>query len=117
MAQTSDVARTLLASKLWQAHLKGRNVRYDLLQFMRDASVQKRYVDEALNSGQPELIALAKQWLSLGEAQPPTPTMTSASAPIGPSAPASPPVVKPDADPTPPSPADPAKSRYLRGVR
>jgi hypothetical protein len=90
------------ATQLWHAYLASAGVRFDLAQFLKDASLEKQVLDGALASGDAKLIALAQDWLrdtgqpvpaTGGRAQPPA--KTAASEPS----------------------AEAAKPRYLRGVR
>jgi hypothetical protein len=99
---TSTGERLRRATQLWHAYLASAGVRFDLAQFLKDASLEKQVMDGALASGDAKLIALAQEWLR-DTAQPvpatgsrvQTPAMSSASEPS----------------------TEAAKPRYLRGVR
>ncbi len=51
------------ATQLWHAYLACAGVRFDLAQFLKDASLEKQVMDGALASGDAKLIALAQDWL------------------------------------------------------
>jgi hypothetical protein len=89
------------ATQLWHAYLAARSERFELAQFLNDASVEKRVIEAALAGGDAKLAILAKEWLrDTGQ---------------GVSAPAAAPV---RAAPTAPAAVDPPKKqRYLKGVR
>ena len=99
-AMNSTADRLRRATALWHAYLATTGERFDLVQFLKDATFEKQTVDSALASGDQKLIGLAHDWL-LGTGQ---------AAPKGTAVPAgaAPPAVDPEA-------AKPA--RYLRGVR
>jgi hypothetical protein len=115
MDANSEGERVKRASKIWHAFMKARGVRIDLVQFARDATYERRMVDQALDSGVPELVAAAEEWVRGASAAPsPTPAPANAAAAPRPA---------PSAAPAPPAATAPnhaapePTSRYLRGVR
>jgi hypothetical protein len=105
-ARNSTGERLRRATQLWHATLAATGQRFELAQFLKDPSIEKRALDAALASGDAKLIALAQDWLrDTGQA---VPAVVASRA--GPNSAAA---TAPDA-----TPADGAKtSRYLRGVR
>jgi len=90
------------ATQLWHAYLAGMGTRFDLAQFMRDATLEKQVLDGALASGNAKLISLAQDWLrepGQSSSAPAARTPSSTASPVN-------------------SPAEsPKKQRYLKGVR
>jgi hypothetical protein len=103
MANLTPAERLRRASHLWHSFLQVTGERFELAQFVSDASVERRTLEAALASGNQGLIGLAQEWLrDTGQAQLAVPVAASA------------PVKAPAANAV----AEPAKpSRYLRGVR
>ncbi len=91
------------ATQLWHAFLAVTGQRFELAQFLKDASLEKQIVAGALASGDTKLAGLAQEWLhGTGQPVPVTSGSRAAAAPR----------------PAPLGPEEPAKPpRYLRGVR
>jgi hypothetical protein len=93
------------ATQLWHAFLSATGRRFELAQFLKDAALEKKALDEALASGDSKLVAIAQDWLR-DTGQPVPSVIASRVVPAAPAPAAAPP------------PGDASKpSRYLRGVR
>jgi len=93
------------ATQIWHAWLAATGRRFELAQFLKDPALEKQTIDEALESGDARLIALAQEWLrDTGQAVP-----AVVASRVVPAA------QVPAAAPEPPDAPKPA--RYLRGVR
>jgi hypothetical protein len=103
MSATNGTAdRLRRATALWHAYLTITGERFELAQFLQNATFEKQTIDSALASGDRKLIGLAQDWLlGTGQAAP----AGKASRPIAPAS----------GTAATPEPAKPA--RYLRGVR
>jgi len=92
------------ATQLWHAYLASTGLRFDLVQFLKDAALEQQVIDGSLASGDPKLISLAQDWLrDTGRAAPGV-----VAARVTPAAAA--PAAAPQAE-------APKPGRYLRGVR